>query len=67
MATTRAWTDARRRIVAKTLFDILKIAVAATFASKFFAEFTTAVKVAMVGSTLIIAFTAFVIYPKEGD
>ena len=37
-------TDYRRDLVARTAFDVLKIVIAAAFASRFFFEFATAVK-----------------------
>jgi hypothetical protein len=67
MAITKIWTDARRRIVSKTLFDIVKLEVAAVFASKFLEGFQLPVKIAVVVATIITAMLAFSLYPKEGD
>jgi len=65
--TTAAWTDARRRTVAKTLFDLLKIEVAATYASNFFATLPIAAKVALSTLMLVTAVIAFFIHPKKRD
>ena len=65
MNATKAWTDARRRIVSKTLFDLLKIEVAAAFASKFFADFTAARQLAIISVMILTVIAAFVLYPKE--
>jgi len=67
MSTDNAWTDARRRIVAKTLFDVLKIEVAAAYASRFFAEVPIRVKIALLSLMIVTAILAFLLYPKEGD
>ena len=65
MGATKAWTDARRRIVSKTLFDLFKIEVAASFASKLFAEFAMPIKLVVIGVMLLTVVVAFVLYPKE--
>ena len=67
MAVTKAWTDGRRWIVSKTLFDLLKIEVAAAYASKFFADVPTPIKAVLVGLMVGTAVAGFVLYPKEGD
>ena len=67
MSVTKAWTDGRRRIVSKTLFDLLKIEVAAAYASKFFADFVTLVKAALIGIMIVTAVLAFLLYPKEEE
>lgn len=41
------FTDFRREQIARTIFDVLKIVIAAAFASKFFFEFHPLVKIAM--------------------
>ena len=67
MGATKSWTDARRRIVAKTLFDIVKLEIAAILASKFLTDFDIRVKIAVVVVTLVTAGAAFSLYPTEGD
>jgi len=67
MAGDTVWTDARRRIVSKTLFDILKIEVGAAYASKFFAEFAIPVKIALIAVMIGTAGVAFTIYPREEE
>jgi hypothetical protein len=67
MRVQKIWSDARRRIIAKTVFDIFKIEVAAIFASKFFADFSLHVKVLIVLVMLSTALGGLLMYPPEGD
>lgn len=59
------FTDFRRELVAKTLFDLLKIAVAAAFASKFFFEFSSIVKAGAVAIMVLLALSGFFFCPKK--
>ena len=65
MAEQTFWTDARRRILGKTLFDVFKLELAAIFASKFFVEFAPPVKWIMAAVTLATLVVALVVFPAE--
>ena len=60
------FTDFRREMIAKTLFDLLKFWVAAALASKFFLDFPFVVKSGM--WVVMVAFAAggiFICPPKK--
>ena len=59
------WSDARRAILGKTLFDVFKLELAAVFASKFFAEFASPIKWIMVAALLATLVLALVVFPTE--
>lgn len=65
------FTDFRRELIAKTLFDLLKIAVAAAFASKFFYEFSWPVKLGGALAIVTLGVLGFFVCPskrpKEGS
>ena len=60
------FTDFRRTLIAKTLFDLLKIAVAGMLASKFFAEFPLSLRVSLVMATFVLLIMGILICPRNG-
>ena len=64
---THIFTDFRRELIAKTLFDLLKIAVAAAFASKFFFEFPKMVKLIMWFSIMAVAVVAILLAHRRSQ
>ncbi len=61
------FTERRRDLVAKTLADLLKIAVAAALASKLFIEFPAPARLALATVTPLLLVAAFLICPKNGQ
>ena len=59
------FTEYRRDLVARTFFDLLKIAVAAAFASKFFVEFAWGVKVTLWGVIAALGLGGFFVSPRR--
>lgn len=60
------FTDFRRELLAQTLFDLLKVAVAASLASKFFLEAPGMVQwIAGVGIVTLAAVAFFLCPPKK--
>ena len=55
------FTDFRREMIARTLFDLLKIAVAAALASRFFVGFPRVVQL-LVGLLMIAALASGVLF-----
>lgn len=58
------FTAYRRDLIARTSFDLLKIAVAGAFASKFFFEFTWLVKLGMVVIIATLGLLGFFLCPR---
>ena len=58
-------TPYRRDVLAKVIFDIFKISVGAAFASRFFADFSLVVKLAMVGVILTFGLLGFFLCPRK--
>ena len=63
------FTDFRRELIARTLFDLLKIAFAAALASKFFFDFPPVVKLWLWGGMGAMAIGAILVCPikKPGE
>lgn len=60
------FTDFRRELLARTLFDLLKISVVAVFASKFFLELPRMVQLLIgVGMVGVAVFGFFLCPPKK--
>lgn len=57
----------RRKLLAKTLMDISKITVAATFASEFFLKFTLFIKLTIYVFLVSNIMIAFFVHPKGED
>ena len=61
------FTNFRRTLIAKTLFDLLKIAVGGALASKFFVELPPRLRSALAISIPVLLLTAILVCPtKEG-
>lgn len=58
-------TDYRRDLVARTAFDVLKIVVAAAFASRFFFEFAAVVKWVIGLLIVALAVGGFIAAPQR--
>jgi len=59
------FTEYRRDLVARTFFDLLKIAVGAAFASKFFVEFAWGAKVTLWGVIAALGLGGFFVSPRR--
>ena len=59
------FTDYRKDLVARTLFDLLKIFIAAALASKFFHEFSFPVKMGIGAAMVTLAMLGLVFCPKQ--
>jgi hypothetical protein len=59
------FSDYRRDLVARTFFDLLKISVAAAFASKFFFEFGWPVKIGMWSVIITFGVLGFFFCPRN--
>ena len=57
------FTDFRRELLSKTLFDLFKIAVVAIFASKFFIEFPRMVQLIVVPGIVALGVVALLVCP----
>jgi len=60
------FSDFRRILIAKTLFDLLKIAVAGALASKFFVEFPVLLRFALAGTIPLLLVSAILMCPRSG-
>jgi len=60
------FTDFRRTLIAKTLFDLLKIAVGGALASKFFVELPTLLRSALALSIPVLLVAAILVCPRDG-
>ena len=62
------FTDFRREMIARTLFDLLKIAIAAAFAGKFFLEAPKMIQ--LFGGMIIVVLTLAAVFtcpPKKPE
>jgi len=53
-------------LIAKTLFDLLKIAVGGALASKFFVELPTLLRSALALSIPVLLVAAILVCPRDG-
>jgi hypothetical protein len=65
MAKERFFTNARRAFLGKVIVNLITVMAAATLASKFFAEFPTAVKIAMACAIPLLIIVGIVTCPPE--
>ena len=59
------FTEYRRDLVGRTFFDLLKIAVAAAFASKFFFDFPLRLKIVLWLVLLTLGLCGFFFAPRH--
>ncbi len=59
------FTDFRREMIARTLFDLVKIAAAAAFASKFFFDFPKVVQLMSAPGIVALGVVALLICPPK--
>ena len=60
------FTNFRRTLIAKTFFDLLKIAVAGALASRFFAEFPIVLRLVLAGVVPVLLILAILVCPRDG-
>ena len=61
------FTDFRRTLIAKTLFDLLKIAIAGALASKFFVDFPGLLRWALVATIPTLLIVCILVCPRDGS
>jgi len=59
------FTEYRRDLIAKTFFDLLKVAFAASFASRFFLEFGGWMRFGVIAAMLCLGLLGFLICPGK--
>lgn len=67
MAVKPVFTERRRDLLAKTIMDIVKVAIAVAFASEFFFKFAIWLKVSLLISIILLIIIGFLVCPKGGE